>query len=212
MYKKVLFLVVALMVVFYGQAQQNNHISKTSGLESNNVGLNEGDLLFYVDVDGMGAAVRESTGQYTHVALVESVGDTVWIIDATQRYGVSRRPFKRTPNGVKPYPDVYRLRVPFDTAEVLSRARTFVGQPYDDAFLPDNGALYCSELIYECFRDANGKPFFEAKPMNWRNSKGKLPRYWKKHFRHLGLPVPEGILGTNPTDLSRSPLLIQIHP
>lgn len=51
-----------------------------------------GDLLFFRDTEGMGAAVKESTGQYTHVAMVESVGDTVWIIDATPQNGVSRRP------------------------------------------------------------------------------------------------------------------------
>ena len=38
---------------------------------------NPGDLLFFRDTEGMGAAVKESTGQYTHVAMVESVGDTV---------------------------------------------------------------------------------------------------------------------------------------
>ncbi len=43
--------------------------------------------------------------------------------------------------------------------------------------------------------------------MNWRDAKGKLPRYWKHHFKKLKMPVPEGVPGTNPTDLSRSPLL-----
>ena len=171
--------------------------------------LRAGDLLFYRDTAGMGAAVKESTGEYTHVALVESVGDTVWIIDATQKYGVSRRPLLRGQGGTKPYPDVYRMRcfpeVLLDSA--LARARSFVGQPYDNAFLPDNGALYCSELIYECFLDGKGGHIFEAKPMNWRDAEGRLPDYWKKHFEALGMPVPEGVMGTNPTDLSHSPLL-----
>lgn len=48
---------------------------------------------------------------------------------------------------------------------------------------------------------------FEAKPMNWRNADGKLPKYWKNHFKRLKMPVPEGVMGTNPTELSRSPLL-----
>ena len=164
--------------------------------------LRPGDLLFYHDEGGMNDAVRASTGRYTHVALVESVGDTVWIIDATQRHGVARRPLLRTPGGAKPCPDAYRLAVPFDTAAVLDRARSLVGLPYDNAFLPDNGALYCSELVCECFPG-----LFEARPMNWRNAKGRLPRYWKRHFRRLGMPVPEGVPGTNPTDLARSPLL-----
>lgn len=157
-----------------------------------------GDLLFYVDMDGMGAAVSATTGQYTHVALVERVGDTVWIIDATQRYGVSRRP----ENITRPYPDVYRLTIPFDTAEVIARAHALLGLPYDNAFLPDNNAYYCSELIQTVF-----DTLFPSQPMNWRDADGNIPEYWIKHFEKLGIPVPEGVPGTNPTDLSQSLIL-----
>ena len=172
--------------------------------------LRPGDLLFFSDTTGMGSAVRESTGEYTHVALVESVDDTVWIIDATQRYGVSRRPLT-TKYGSSDFPDVYRFKSGcFSIDSVLARARSFIGQPYDNAFLPDNGALYCSELIYEVFLNDcsdKGKHLIEAKPMNWRDKNGRLPQYWQEHFKKLGMPVPEGVPGTNPTDLSRSPLL-----
>ena len=169
------------------------------------------DLLFFSDTAGMGSAVRACTGQYSHVALVESVGDTVWIIDATPQYGVARRPFMYSPGDNQPFPDVYEIDEAFNESHVLERARSFIGQPYDHAFRPDNGALYCSELIYECFlndyKDKGDNHFFEAKPMNWRDEDGKIPLYWKKHFKELGVPVPEGVPGTNPTDLSRSPLL-----
>jgi hypothetical protein len=96
---------------------------------------------------------------------------------------------------------------------VLTRARSYIGQPYDKAFLPDNGALYCSELIYECFLEdysyesGTDRHLFKASPMNWRDANGNLPKYWMKHFKKLKMAVPEGVMGTNPTDLSRSPLL-----
>ena len=176
------------------------------------LGLRPCDLLFFRDGKGMGDAVKESTGEYTHVALVESVGDTIWIVDATPGRGVVRRPFLLK-WGSKNYPDIYRFRNDFmlDKDAILKRARSFIGQPYDNAFLPNNGALYCSELIYECFLDDYGRfkreHIFVAKPMNWRNKKGKMPRYWKRHFRRLGIPIPEGVPGTNPTDLSQCPLL-----
>ena len=48
---------------------------------------------------------------------------------------------------------------------------------------------------------------FPSKPMNWRDAEGNLPKYWVQHFKKLGVPVPEGVPGTNPTDLSRSPIL-----
>ena len=178
------------------------------------VGLRPGDLLFFADSKGMGHAIKESTGHYTHVAIVESTSrDTVWVIDATPEEGVARRPL-RYRRGF--FPDIYRLKADISNVEIdsiLNRARSYIGQPYDNAFLPDNGALYCSELIYECYLDEfhsgnyPGDHLFEAKPMNWRNAKGKLPRYWKKHFRKLRMKVPEGVPGTNPTDLARSPLL-----
>ena len=178
------------------------------------VDLRPGDLLFFSEEGAMGNAIKASTGKYTHVALVESVDDTVWIIDATQRYGVSRRPLT-TKYGSSDFPDVYRFKYGcFSIDSVLARARSFIGQPYDNAFLPDNGALYCSELVYEVFLNDcsdKGKHLIEAKPMNWRDKNGNLPKYWKKHFKKLGMPVPEGVPGTNPTDLSRSPMLHKLN-
>ena len=176
--------------------------------------LRPGDLLFFRDTEGMGAAVKESTGQYTHVALVESVGDTVWIIDATPAHGVSRRPYILSYNDKQSVPDIFRpYAATYDMDSVLTRARSYIGQPYDKAFLPDNGALYCSELIYECFLEdysyesGTDRHLFKAGPMNWRDANGNLPKYWVKHFKKLKMAVPEGVMGTNPTDLSRSPLL-----
>lgn len=193
MKRSILTLFVALLLAQLGLSQQRC------------------DLLFFSDTAGMGRAVQESTGQYSHVALVESVGDTVWIIDATPQYGVARRPFVYDPSDGQPFPDVYEFVGPFDEYNVLQRARSFIGQPYDHAFQPDNGALYCSELIYECFLNDNkndgDRHLFTAKPMNWRDADGKIPLYWEQHFQKLGIPVPEGVPGTNPTDLSRSPLL-----
>jgi len=195
----ILLITMTLAAIGTSQAQPHDHRADLNVLP--------GDLLFFRDTEGMGAAVKESTGQYTHVAIVESVGDTVWIIDATPQNGVSRRPF---PSPYIIIPDVYRLEDRSDVDSALIRARSFIGLPYDNAFLPDNGAFYCSELVYECFLSddsQDNRHLFEAKPMNWRNADGKLPKYWKEHFKKLKMPVPEKVMGTNPTDLSRSPLL-----
>lgn len=172
--------------------------------------LQSGDLLFYRNQgwSDMEKAISASTGEYVHVALVEvDSAKRQWIIEASSDSGVQRRPMKSFEGDF----DIYRLKVPFDTAAVLARAKSFVGQPYDYAFLPQNGALYCSELVYECYLDSAGHHLFEARPMNWRDSKGKLPKYWKRHFRKLKMPVPEGVPGTNPTDMSRSPRLVRIQ-
>ena len=163
--------------------------------------LQSGDLLFVSDTSSMGQAVKESTGQYTHVAMVERVGDSLFVIDATQKRGVTRRPIEKT-YANKMSVEVYRLTIPFDTSAVLTRAHALIGKLYDNAFLPDNDAYYCSELIQAAF-----DTIFPSAPMNWRDKNGNLPEYWEKHFKKLGMPVPEGVIGTNPTDLSKSQLL-----
>ena len=144
--------------------------------------------------------MEASTGQYTHVALVERVGDSLFLIDATPTHGVARRPFSSHVSYCTFH--LYRLTIPFDTVAVIARAKSLIGKPYDNAFLPYNDAYYCSELIQVAFDN-----LFESRPMNWRDKDGILPKYWIEHFEKLGVPVPEGVPGTNPTDLSRSPLL-----
>ena len=153
----------------------------------------------------MEKAIASSTGNYTHVALVEcdSAG-IVWIIEATTGAGVRRIRFSDWDTTGQLQADLYCLAVPFDTGAVIQRAKGFLGQPYDDDFLPDNGKIYCSELICESFLDSNGTRIFPNHPMNFRDPRGRLPRYWKKHFRRLGMKVPENVPGSNPTDLARS--------
>ncbi len=174
--------------------------------------LKNGDLLFLKGGnDKMDKAIRESTGNYTHVAIVErDSADCLWIIEASTAYGVRRILYDNW-NWHWGGFDAYRLNVPFDAAAVIAQAKSFVGQHYDNAYLPDNGELYCSELVYEAYLDSNGNHLFESKPMNFRDQRGRMPRYWKKHFRRLGIPVPEGQPGTNPTDLSKSPLLERVR-
>ena len=171
--------------------------------------LQSGDLLFLTkNRSDMEHAISASTGEYTHVALVERDSeDDVWIIEAMPENGVQRISYSQFEREhqlrffMESF-DIYRLTVSFDTVAVITRAKNLIGKPYDDAFLPDNDAYYCSELVQAAFGD-----LFESKPMNWRDANGNLPKYWVKHFKKIHMRVPEGTMGTNPTDMSRSPLL-----
>ena len=215
----VLFLVIFAIIPFERiYAQRDQFAGKPTGSRGetfenivayDNSTPQSGDLLFMTkNISDMENAIAASTGEYTHVALVErdSAGD-VWIIEASPMKGVQRISYSQfgrehLRESLSGSFDIYRLTVPFDTATVIARAKSLVGKPYDDAFLPDNNAYYCSELVQVAFGD-----LFESKPMNWRNADGNLPEYWVKHFKELNMPVPEGITGTNPTDMIRSPLL-----
>ena len=170
-----------------------------------------GDLLFVrSQASEMEKAISASTGEYTHVALVErDPSGYVWVIEADRQKGVQRLPFQAWDKAYNGQYDVFRFTQPFDTTDMILRARGFVGQPYDEGFLPDNNKFYCSELIYECFWK-DGEHLFEAQPMNWRDANGNIPEYWIDHFQKLGVPVPEGVPGTNPTDMAKSPLLQKV--
>jgi signal peptidase I len=209
--KKALLVLITFLLAVSVQAQQRDRLGELDVVCRNEINdtLQSGDLIFLNNNrSDMEKAITASTVEYSHVALVErdSTGD-VWVIEASTKYGVQRIPynqFERENNlgFFRGNIDIYRLTVPFDTAAVITRAKKLVGKSYDNAFLPDNDAYYCSELIQVAFGD-----IFPSRPMNWRDDEGNLPEYWIKHFEELGLPVPEGVPGTNPTDMSRSPLL-----
>ena len=209
--RKALLVLITFLLTVSVQAQQRDRLGELDVVCRNEINdtLQSGDLIFLNNNrSDMEKAITASTGEYSHVALVErDSADDVWVIEASPKNGVQRIPYSQfeRENNLGFFGgniDIYRLTVPFDTAMVIARAQSLVGKPYDNAFLPDNDAYYCSELIQVAFDD-----IFPTKPMNWRDDEGNLPEYWIKHFEELGLPVPEGVPGTNPTDMSRSPLL-----
>ena len=89
--------------------------------------------------------------------------------------------------------------------------RGLVGLPYDVHFLPENGAYYCTELVYDSYLQEDGTPIFHAAPMNFRNTAGEMPRYWEQLFARIGQSVPQGVPGTNPQAMSEEPTLRSVN-
>ncbi|GEM79311.1 YiiX/YebB-like N1pC/P60 family cysteine hydrolase [Vibrio superstes] len=78
--------------------------------------------------------------------------------------------------------------------------------PYDERYLTDEDALYCSELIVDMFKNANdGVEFFPESPMSFRDTEtGELHDYWVRHYNEqFGMPVPTGEPGSNPGNMSK---------
>ena len=189
--------------------------------------LKTGDLIFfglkadYLPEDNtMATAIADATGKDSvnliHVAIAEVEADSVWIIDATIAHGCDRHPIDTTfkdftlKDGSLPLFFVKRLPDSVDVKAAVERAKLLCGQPYDVHFLPDNGALYCSELVRESFLDSRGNNIFRNKPMNFKNSSGDFPQYWVWLFDKLGEPIPQDIPGTNPQDMFEDPILTDI--
>jgi hypothetical protein len=102
----------------------------------------------------------------------------------------------------------YRSLVP----AAIHGAGKLLGVPCDQFFLPDKDRFYCSELVWECFRDSAGKPLFELAPMTFRKPGSSEPMaIWQNYYAKLGLPIPEGVTGCNPGSLSRSGKINILH-
>lgn len=180
-----------------------------------------GDLLFCVASNSaMSDAIVESTVEYDeiafdHVGIYDAASRSV--IEANPKSGVVQTPlsdFLASATQLNEAPGVIVMRVITCTtgeAEAsVKRARNMIGLPYDWSFLPDNGKMYCSELIYECWRDSSGIFVFHTIPMSFRNEDGDMPDFWTELFERLGEPVPEGIPGTNPNDMAKEACLSEV--
>jgi hypothetical protein len=82
------------------------------------------------------------------------------------------------------------------------RSLQYLGRPYDDVFLTGDSALYCSELVWESFRDG-AEPIFTLKPMTFRSG-GRTHSGWVQYFMKLNAAIPEGELGINPCAIAGS--------
>ena len=159
---------------------------------------------------------REGALNLIHVAIAEVQDDSVWIIDATLRRGVDRHPLDTfltdftLKDGSLPAFIVKRVKG-VDAAAAVEKAKTFCGRPYDLYFLPDNDAMYCSELVRESYLDAAGKPVFDNAPMNFRAADGTMPPYWEWLFGLLGTEIPQDVPGTNPQGMATSPNLLEVR-
>ena len=158
--------------------------------------LENGDLIFVKDDSDIGQAIQESTGNYSHVAIFLD-GQ---VYHATTEGGV----LAQSPEDFFEVEKVYDLyRYPkIDHKEVKKRAESLLGSPYNASFYPDGDGFYCSQFIAELL------PIFGTIPMKFGDGEQEISDFWKDYYRELGLPVPLNQPGTNPSQLSASPLLV----
>lgn len=209
------FLMLLLVMVSCRQSTEQHSVNDSCKLQN-------GDLIFVgipmdytiSDTSSIDQAIIDATGDsgavnYIHVAIVEAVADSTFIIDATIKRGVARYPIDSffvdftLKDGSYPRFDVMRLKNNAEVASYIANAKTYIGRAYDQCFLPDNAEQYCSELVRNAFVDKDGAFIFAEAPMNFKNADGVFPPYWKELFKLLGMPIPQDVMGTNPADMSR---------
>ena len=208
----------------------------SSSKEINELQLNDsltiqnGDLLFVglpmdyqlTDTACMDQAISDATAisdeiNYIHVAILEvDESDSLWIIDATIKHGVDRHPFGEflsdftLKDGTYPQLVVMRLQDNSDVNKYVENAKTYCGRAYDMHFLPDNEDQYCSELVRNSYTTSTGTYIFSESPMNFKSADGTFPPYWIELFDLLGEPIPQGVMGTNPNEMSQEQCLKRV--
>ncbi|WP_223274125.1 YiiX/YebB-like N1pC/P60 family cysteine hydrolase [Subsaximicrobium wynnwilliamsii] len=182
------------------------------------VGFQEGDLLFQnLNCGELCNAIEAVTEgidgkDFSHIALVVNVNDTLKVIEAignNVQINSLETFFSRSGDTAKiENVTVGRLKKQYKNLipKAIAEAKKIIGQPYDNIFLLNNGKMYCSEMIYEIFKESNKtKDFFVLEPMTFKDPKTKVffPA-WVNYYKHLNKEIPEGLLGINPGLISRS--------
>ena len=158
--------------------------------------LENGDLIFVREDTEMGQAIQASTGNYSHVAIFLD-GQ---VYHATVEGGVLAQSPEVFFEAGKVYDRYHYEQI--DCAEVKKRAESLLGAPYNASFYPDGDGFYCSQFVAEIL------PIFEPIPMKFGDGEQEISDFWREYYRKLELPVPLNQLGTNPSQLAVSPLLV----
>jgi hypothetical protein len=93
-------------------------------------------------------------------------------------------------------------------ASMTRALNVYMGRPYDFHYAPGDREIYCSELVFNAYKDAFGVEFGKWDKLSELN--------WKPHEAFIrtledgALPLERPII--TPVGLTRTPLLVQIYP
>lgn len=181
----------------------------------------EGDILFQDgDCGDFCEAIRKVTEGYqgrdfSHNGLLVSE-DGEWMVLEAVSKGVVLTPLDSFLNRAlgengRPKILVGRLKPQYKglIPAAIEAGKMHLGTDYDFAFDFGNDAFYCSELIHEAFKTAQGgKDLFHPTPMTFNDpDTGMLFPIWEQYFANLGIAVPESEMGLNPGSMSLAPVL-----
>jgi len=168
----------------------------------------EGDLVFQsLPRNPLINAIEGCTGSpFSHCGIVARRGEQWVVLEAVG-------PVKETPlfswirQGRSSGLAVYRLahereRIP----AMISEARAMIGRPYDIHYALDDGAIYCSELIWKAWNRAGGTPLGSLTTLgalDWRPHEAVIRR-----IENGGLPLER--LMITPVEVTRDPRLTEI--
>lgn len=179
-----------------------------------------GDLLFQEGYSGdFEEAIRTVTPsyqghQFSHVGTLCFLNGEPMVIEAISKGVVytELNSFLQRDCDANGRPRVMVLRLKQHLVHVIPHAikhmHQLVGKPYNSTFNLNNDEYYCSEIIYKCFLQPDGKPIFSLYPMTFKHPQsGETFEKWEAYFENLKAPIPEGELGLNPGGLANEEVL-----
>lgn len=185
---------------------------------NNSFKLQEGDLLFQdIDCGPMCEAIEAVTQgvdnyNFSHIALVIESNDTLFALEAISA-GVVLTPInefleRSADSAGNPKVLVGRLKKEHQHLNkgAIEYAMNQLGTAYDDEFIMNNDKYYCSELLYDAYKQANSnRAVFLLYPMTFKplDSEEFFP-VWGDYYKNMEMDIPQGEPGINPGGISQS--------
>jgi len=183
--------------------------------------IKTGDVIFRepISISQLSEAINEVTQtqkvtNYTHMGICFIENDSVKVIHSDADLGVviqSLNTFLKSSDSTKYNADVYRindLKVSQAT-NVINNAKKLVGEPYNTTYIFEDEGYYCSEFVYEAFKDHQ---VFQLEPMTFKDPKtNQFHEGWVTHYKELNIEIPEGKLGCNPNGMANNKQLTLVE-
>ena len=158
--------------------------------------LKEGDIVFQTSTSQQAPFIIAAThSPWTHCGIIIEKGDGLYVLEALST--VKLTPYdqweKRGKGGivkVKRYTD----------GSIKIKYKKYLGRPYDAAFKFDNDKWYCSELVYDIYKQQLGVKLCEPRPVSDYSISGVAEQMKKRGINKNQLVVA-------PSDLYNSNLL-----
>mgnify|MGYP002516450266 FL=1 len=141
-----LFGVLGLFVFF-------EYESKHPMVFKEDVGICEGDIVFQTSNSKQSPFIQHATGsKWTHCGIVVYKGDKPYVFEASNV--VKLTPF----NEWKARSSNFTKERLIDNCPKI-KYKKYLGKPYDTSFRLDNDKYYCSELVYDIYKNQLGVEF-----------------------------------------------------
>ncbi len=178
----------------------------------------EGDILFQ-DLDcGAACDAIESVTEgvdgwdFSHCGIVAEIDGQLKVVEAygeVQAVDIDTFLLRNTDSTGKPKVVLGRPKHKELAVKSALLSKRYIGMEYDSEFKLGDDKYYCSELVYECFKKANGgEAYFPLNVMTFKApGTDSFLNFWVGYYEDLGVPIPEGDSGINPGAISRSEFL-----